>query len=54
MPLFMIEFGYTPEVWAGLVKSAENREETVGRMLEDAGRSSTTSGTRSARTTLRD
>ena len=37
MPLFMIEFGYTPEVWAGLVKSPENREETVGRILEDAG-----------------
>jgi uncharacterized protein with GYD domain len=37
MPLFMIEFGYTPEVWAGLVKSPENREEAVGRILEDAG-----------------
>jgi uncharacterized protein with GYD domain len=37
MPLFMIEFGYTPEIWAGLVKSPENREETVGRLLEDAG-----------------
>jgi hypothetical protein len=37
MPLFMIEFGYTPEIWAGLVKSPENREETVGRILEDAG-----------------
>ena len=37
MPLFMIEFGYTPEAWAGLVKSPENREEIVGRILEDAG-----------------
>jgi uncharacterized protein with GYD domain len=37
MPLYMIEFGYTPEVWAGLVKSPENREETVSRILEDAG-----------------
>ena len=37
MPLFMIEFGYTPDVWAGLVKSPENRAETVGRILEDAG-----------------
>jgi uncharacterized protein with GYD domain len=33
----MIEFAYTPETWAGLVKSPENREETVGRILEDAG-----------------
>jgi uncharacterized protein with GYD domain len=37
MPLFMIEFGYTPESWAGLVKNPENREETVGHILEDAG-----------------
>ena len=37
MPLFMIEFGYTPDVWAGLVKSPENRTETVSRILEDAG-----------------
>jgi uncharacterized protein with GYD domain len=37
MPLFMVEFGYTPESWAGLVKSPENREETVGRILEGAG-----------------
>ncbi len=37
MPLFMIEFGYTPEAWAGLVKSPENREETVRRILEEAG-----------------
>jgi uncharacterized protein with GYD domain len=37
MPLYMISFGYEPEVWAGLVKSPENRTESVGRMLEDAG-----------------
>lgn len=37
MPLYMVEFGYTPEAWAGLVKSPENREETVRRILEDAG-----------------
>lgn len=37
MPLYMAEFGYTPEAWAGLVKSQENREETVGRILADAG-----------------
>jgi uncharacterized protein with GYD domain len=37
MPLFMVEFGYTSESWAGLIKSPENREETVGRILEEAG-----------------
>ncbi|HWQ23021.1 MAG TPA: GYD domain-containing protein [Gaiellaceae bacterium] len=37
MPLYLVEFGYTPEAWAGLVKSPENREETVRRILEDAG-----------------
>lgn len=37
MPLYMAEFGYTPEVWAGLVKSPENREESVRQILEDAG-----------------
>ena len=37
MPLYMVEFGYTPEVWTGLIKSPENREETVRRMLEEAG-----------------
>jgi uncharacterized protein with GYD domain len=37
MPLYLVEFGYTPEVWEGLIKSPENREETVRRILEDAG-----------------
>lgn len=37
MPLYMAEFSYTPEAWAGLVKSPENREETVRGILEDAG-----------------
>ncbi|HLF68160.1 MAG TPA: GYD domain-containing protein [Gaiellaceae bacterium] len=37
MPLYLIEFGYTPEAWAGLVKSPENREEIVRAILEDAG-----------------
>ena len=37
MGLYMISFGYTPEVWAGLIQSPENREETVGRVLESAG-----------------
>lgn len=37
MPLYMAEFSYTPEAWAALIKSPENREETVRGILEDAG-----------------
>ena len=37
MPQFMFTFSYTPEVWAGLIRSPENREEIVGRVLEDVG-----------------
>ncbi len=37
MPLYLAEFGYSPDAWAKLVKSPENREETVRRILEDAG-----------------
>jgi hypothetical protein len=37
MPLYMSTFGYKPEVWAGLVKSPENREETVGRIAVATG-----------------
>ena len=37
MPLYMASFGYKPEVWAGLVKSPENREQQVRRILEEAG-----------------
>jgi uncharacterized protein with GYD domain len=37
MALYMVSFSYTPEVWAGLIRSPENREEVVGRMLEGAG-----------------
>lgn len=37
MPLYMVEFSYTPEAWAGLIRSPENREETVSRILKDAG-----------------
>jgi uncharacterized protein with GYD domain len=33
----MASFGYKPEIWAGLIQSPENREETVGRILESAG-----------------
>lgn len=37
MPLYMCRFGYTPETWAGLVRSPENREEAVRRVLEGTG-----------------
>ena len=37
MPLYMSTFGYKPEVWAGLIKSPENRERRVREILEDAG-----------------
>ena len=37
MALYMASFGYKPEIWAGLIQSPENREETVGRILESAG-----------------
>jgi uncharacterized protein with GYD domain len=37
MPLYMSTFGYKPEVWAGLMKSPENREQAVSRILEGAG-----------------
>jgi uncharacterized protein with GYD domain len=33
----MSTFEYKPEVWAELVTSPENRTETVGRFLEEAG-----------------
>jgi uncharacterized protein with GYD domain len=35
MPLYMVRFGYEPETWANLIRSPENRTETVSRMLED-------------------
>jgi uncharacterized protein with GYD domain len=39
MALYMARFSYTPETWAALVKSPENREEKVRRMLEGSGAS---------------
>ena len=37
MPLFMASFGYKREGWAGLIRAPENREEVVGRILDEAG-----------------
>ncbi|MGD0713455.1 MAG: GYD domain-containing protein [Gaiellaceae bacterium] len=37
MPLYMISFGYKPEVWAELIRRPANREEALGRILEEAG-----------------
>ena len=39
MALYMVRFSYTPATWAALVKSPENREEKVRRMLEESGAS---------------
>jgi uncharacterized protein with GYD domain len=33
-----VDLRVQPEVWAGLIRSPENREEVVGRILEEAGR----------------
>jgi uncharacterized protein with GYD domain len=37
MPHYMFTFSYTPEIWAGLIRSPENREEIVGHILEESG-----------------
>ena len=37
MPLYMSTFDYTPEVWADLVNTPENRTEAISRILSDAG-----------------
>jgi len=37
MPQYMFTFSYSPETWAGLIRSPENREEIVSRILEEAG-----------------
>ena len=37
MPLYMATFGYSPETWSSLIKSPENREETVRRIMDEAG-----------------
>ena len=37
MPLFMVRFGYKPEVWARLVQQPENREQLVGDAMAESG-----------------
>jgi uncharacterized protein with GYD domain len=37
MPLYMLRFGYKPETWAELIRRPANREEALGRILEEAG-----------------
>ena len=37
MPLYMAQFSYTPETWASLVQSPENREEAVAHILSSYG-----------------
>jgi uncharacterized protein with GYD domain len=37
MALYMLRFSYTPQSWAALVKTPENREEKVRGMLEESG-----------------
>src|SRR4051812_26888589 len=32
MPMYMLQFAYTPEAWAGLVKSPENRAEAISAL----------------------
>jgi uncharacterized protein with GYD domain len=37
MPYFLIEGSYTPEGWAALTRSPEDREKTFGGLVERAG-----------------
>jgi uncharacterized protein with GYD domain len=37
MPLYMLQFTYTPEAWAALARHPENRFEVVRRLLEGLG-----------------
>ena len=37
MPLYKLDFAYTPEVWAGLIKAPEDRTEAIRTAVEGAG-----------------
>ena len=37
MPHFLFQVSYTPESWAGLIKSPENRRETIAKLMTNAG-----------------
>lgn len=37
MPLYMTQFAYTPEAWAALIRSPEDRSEAVRGLLENMG-----------------
>ena len=37
MPLYMSQFGYTPEAWAALARNPEDRSEAVSRLAEAVG-----------------
>src|SRR5438105_4943787 len=37
MPMYMAQFAYTAEAWAGLVKSPENRAEAISALAKGLG-----------------
>src|SRR5919198_5399110 len=37
MPVYMTQFAYTPEAWAALVQSPEDRSKVLGELLERMG-----------------
>ena len=37
MPLYMLQFAYTPEAWAALTKNPQNRAEGVATMIQNLG-----------------
>ena len=37
LPLYMTQFSYTPEAWAALTRSPEDRSEAIGGLLENKG-----------------
>ena len=37
MPLFKLDFAYTPEVWAALTKAPEDRTEAIRTAVESGG-----------------